>query len=70
MKKKTAGYGSRRPTTVSPEENMDLIEQWVCSQEERPHTHLAPRRIAEQTRISRSSIRRMMKKETLNSSSA
>ena len=53
MKKKTAGYGSRRPTTVSPEENMDLIEQWVCSQEERPHTHLAPRRIAEQTRISR-----------------
>ena len=36
--------------------NMDLIE-------EQPHTHLATRKIAEQTGISRSSIRRMVKKK-------
>ena len=59
MKRK---HGSGRPTTVSTEENMDLIEELICSQEE-PHSHLAPRKIAEKTGISRSSIRRMVKKE-------
>ena len=43
--------------------NMDLIEEMVCSQGEQPHTHLATRKIAEQTGISRSSIRRMVKKK-------
>ena len=63
------GHGSGRPRTVSTGENMDLIEELVCSQETRSHTHLAPRKITEQTGISRSSIRRMVKKETLNNSS-
>ena len=56
--------GSGRPTTVTTEENMDLVEELICSQEE-PHTHLAPRKIAEQTGISRTSIRRMIKKRNL-----
>ena len=38
------GYGSGRLWTVSKKENMDWIEQLVCSQEERPHTHLATNR--------------------------
>ena len=54
---------------LSTEENMDLIEELVCSQEERPHMHLAPG-AAEQTGISRYLIQRIVKKETLNSSSA
>ena len=54
--------GSGRPRSVATEENTDLIEELICSQEEAPHTHLAPRKIAEQTGISRSSIRRMMKR--------
>ena len=47
---------------------MDLINELAWSQEERPYTHLAPRKIAKKTRISLSSVRRMVKKETLNSS--
>ena len=41
---------------LSTEENMDLIEELVCSQEEWSHTHLAPRKISEQTGISWSVI--------------
>ena len=52
---------SGRPRTVSTEENIDLIKDLVSSQEEQPHIHLAPRKIAEQTRISRSSIQRVLK---------
>ena len=36
------------------EENTDLIEELTCSQEKAPHTQLGPRKIAEQTVISRS----------------
>ena len=55
-------HGSSRLRTVSTEENMALIEELVCSQEERHHAHLAPRKITEQKGISWSSIRRMMEK--------
>ena len=48
--------GSGRPTTICTEENMDLIEELVCLQEE-PHSHLSPRMISEQTGFSRTSIR-------------
>ena len=41
---------------------MNLIEELVCLQEE-PHSHLAP--ISEQTVISRTSIRRMVKRKNL-----
>ena len=54
--------GSGRPWSVTTEENTDLIEELICSQEEVLHTHLAPRKTAEQTGISRSSVRRMIKR--------
>ena len=54
--------GSGRPRSVTTEENTDLIEELIFSQEEAPHTHVAPRKIAKQTGISRSSIRRMIKR--------
>ena len=56
--------GSGRPRTVTTEENMDLVENLICSQEE-PHTHLAPRKISDQTGISRSSVRRMVRRRNL-----
>ena len=46
------------------EENMDLIDKLVWSQENWPSTHLAPRKNTKQIRISRSTIQRMVKKET------
>ena len=55
---------SGRPRSVTTEENTDLIEEMICSQEEAPYTHLAPRKIAKQTGMSRSSIRRMIKTRT------
>ena len=57
--------GSGRPRSVTAEENTDLIEELSCSQEEVPHTLLEPRKIAKQTGISRSSIRRMIKRRNL-----
>ena len=60
-------HGSGPPRTVFTEENMDLKEALVWSKEVRPHTHLASRKIAEEAGIIRSLIRRMVKKETLNS---
>ena len=53
--------GSGWPRSVTTEENTNLIEELICSQEKAPHTHLAPRKITEQTGISRSSIRRTIK---------
>jgi len=43
---------SGRPRSVTTEENADLIKELICSQEDAPHTHLAPRKIADQTGIS------------------
>ena len=58
--KEIRGTGSRdkrhRSGRPRAEENMDLIEELVCLQEEWPHTHLAPRKLSEQTEISRSSL--------------
>ena len=54
--------GSGRPRSVTVEENTNLIEELICSQEETLHSHLAPRKITEQTGISHSSIRRMIKR--------
>ena len=55
--------GSGRPRSVTTEKNTDLTEEVISSKEEAPHTHLTPRRIAEQTGISCSSIRRMIKED-------
>ena len=39
--------GSGRPRSVTTEENTDLIEELICSQEDVPHIHLEPCKIAE-----------------------
>ena len=56
--------GSGRPRSVTTEKNTDLIEEMICPQKEAPRARLGPRKIAEQTGISRLSIRRLIKKET------
>ena len=56
--------GSGRPRSVTTEKNTDLIEELICPQKEAPRTQLGSRKIAEQTGISRLSIRRLIKKET------
>ena len=48
--------------SVTTEENNDLIEELICSQEEPPHINVVPHKIAEQTGISHSSIRSMIKR--------
>ena len=57
--------GSGRPRFIKAEENTYLIKELICSQEEAPHTHLAPPKITEQTGISCSPIRRMIKRKNL-----
>ena len=52
--------GSGRPRSAKIKENTNLIEELISSQT--PHTHLAPGKIAEESRIGRSSIRRMIKR--------
>ena len=49
--------GSDRARSVT-KKNTDLIGELIFSQKDAPHTHLAPYKIADQTGISRSSIRR------------
>ena len=52
-------YG--RPRLVTTGQNIDLIEELICSQKETTHSYLEPCKIAEQTGISSSSIRRVVK---------
>ena len=56
-------HGSGHPRTVSMEENVELIKEFACSQEEWPHTYLPPSKITEQTGISQSLIQRIKKRE-------
>ena len=58
--------GSGRPVTVSTEENQELVEDLICSQEEQPHSHQAPRKIEETTGISRTSVRRIVKSKKIS----
>ena len=57
--------GSGRPVTVTTEENEELVGDLICSQEENPGTHLSPREIEKVTGISRTSVRRMVKRRGL-----
>ena len=57
--------GSGRPRTAMTEENEAIVEDLICSQEEKPGSHMSPREIEKHTGISRSSIRRMVKKKGL-----
>ena len=57
--------GSGRPVIVTTEENEELIGDLICSQEENPGTHLSQREIENITGISRTSVRRMVKRRDL-----
>ena len=52
--------GSGRPRTVTTEDNEDLVESLICSQEDKPGSHMSPREIEKHTGISRSSVKRMV----------
>ena len=57
--------GSSRPVTVTIEKNEELVEDLICSQEENLGTHLSPRKIEKVSSISRTSVRRMVKRRGL-----
>ena len=57
--------GSGRPRSTTNKENEQIVEELICSQEENPGTHLLPREIEKNTDISRSSVRRMVKRNGL-----
>jgi len=54
--------GSGRPKSVRTVENIALVDDLICSQESKPHSHKSPRKIARQTGISHSSVRRIVKR--------
>ena len=57
--------GSVRPRSVTTEENteeLNIEELIFITRRNSTHTHLAPHKITEQTGISRSSVRRMIKR--------
>ena len=57
--------GGGRPVTATTEENGDLVEELICSQEENHGTHSSARKIAPQISISRSSVQRLVVKRKL-----
>ena len=63
MKRRTS---SVRPITVTTDENAELVEEIVCSQEEFPGTHKSLREIARNVGISRSSVRRLVKRRKIS----
>jgi transposase len=52
--------GSGRPREMRTQENIELVEELICSQEE-PGTHTTPADISKQTGIPESSVRRIVK---------
>ena len=58
--------GSGRPRTVTNVQNEELVEDSICSQEDNPGSHMSPREIEKNTGISRTSVRKMIKRRGLN----
>ena len=58
--------GAGRPRTVNTEENAELVEELICSQEDEPHTHLTPRQIESTEDISRSSVVRIVNEQGID----
>ena len=54
-----ASSGRRR--TITTEENENLIENLIYSQEDNPGSNMSPREVEKQVGISRTSVRRMLK---------
>ena len=57
--------GSNRQRTITTEENENLIESLICSQEDNPGSHMSPREVEKNTGISRTSVRQMIKRRGL-----
>jgi len=55
--------GSGRPRSARMEENMDLVDDLIVSQKDKPQTHRTVWEIASETRIPRSSVVRIIKKD-------
>ena len=55
--------GSGRTRSVRTRGNIQVVEEMICSQEGHPGTSKSPQEIARETGISRSSIRRIVKKD-------
>jgi len=55
--------GSGRPRRARTEENIDLVDDLIVSQEDKPQTHRTVRKIARETSIPRSSVVRIIKKD-------
>jgi len=51
-----------RPRTARSTANIEIVDNRICSQEDKPGTSKSPREIARETGISRSSVRRIEKK--------
>jgi len=55
--------GSGRPRSARTEENIDIVDDLIVSQEDKPQTHRTVRKIARETGIPRSSVVRIIKKD-------
>ena len=58
-----SGLGSLRTATTA--ENEEIVEDLIFSQEESPGSHMSPREIKKHTGISRSSVKRIVKRKGL-----
>ena len=52
--------GSGRPRTVSTDENAQLVDDLLCSQDDQPGSHLSQRKISNRLNIPRSSVQRII----------
>ena len=59
--------GSGRPVTATNDENQQLVEDLILSQEDQPGTHLSTRIIASEIGISNGSVSKIIKKKGLKS---
>ena len=55
----------RSPPTATSEENEELIENMICSQEKNPRNQILSRKIEKYTGISHSSVKLMVKRKKL-----
>ena len=59
----------RSPPTATSEENEELIENMICSQEKNPRNQILSREIGKYTGISHSSVKLMVKRNKLKKNS-
>ena len=60
MKRRT---GSSWPVTITTDENAELVEELICSQEDFPRTLKDPWKIARNVSINRSLVKRLAKRK-------